>query len=438
MPGLLVDSLATTPALSAMFDDAAVLRALLDVETGLAEAEAEAGLIPPDVASAIARVAPAQFDVPALTAGGRSSGTIIVPFVRALTHLVGEMDAQAARFVHWGVTSQDISDNALLLLLTRSRPILARDEHRLEQAARALSETHAATLMAGRTLLRQATPITFGLKTAGWYAALRRSWRRLDAALTDAAVVQLGGAAGTLAQLGRNGPAVSARLASILRLSPADAPWHTHRDRLGAFVAACGIHAAVIGKIARDVSLLMQDETAEAAEPGGESSAMPHKRNPAASAIALAAATRLPGLVAAYLTSMVQEHERAVGGWQAEWPTVTAALQTVGSSLSAMASALEELSVDAARMRANARPAIDGAIVEHAAIVLSGKLGREAAHAIVTEALKRAAVGVSVRDALAELPAVRAALTEEEIASLGDAERQPGSSEVFRQRLLST
>ena len=189
--------------------------------------------------------------------------------------------------------------------------------------------------MLGRTLLQPAPPITFGLKVAGWVAALVRGWRRVDSSVDAAAVLQFGGASGTLAALGDRGPAVSRALADDLGLRNPEAPWHTDRDRLAALVSACGVYTATLGKIARDISLLMQDEVGEVAERGGGSSTMPHKRNPAGCAVVLAASTRLPGLVAAFLTGMVQEHERGVGGWHAEWPTLAATVQTTGSALAA-------------------------------------------------------------------------------------------------------
>ena len=246
----------------------------------------------------------------------------------------------SARFVHFGATSQDVADSAMVLTLRRARAILAADHARLERTLRQLSDRHARTVMLGRTLLQPAPPITFGLKVAGWVAALARGWRRVERRVDEAAVLQFGGASGTLAALGDRGLAVSRALAGELGLARPEAPVaHAPRSPGRARRRRCGIYTATLGKIARDISLLMQDEVGEVAEPGGGSSTMPHKRNPAACAVVLAAATRLPGLVAAFLTGMVQEHERAVGGWHAEWPTIAAAVQTTGSALAAMADA---------------------------------------------------------------------------------------------------
>ncbi len=213
------------------------------------------------------------------------------------------------------------------LLLKRAEPILIGDLPRLEKALADLSERHKDSVMLGRTLLQPAPPVTFGLKAAGWLASVRRGRRRLQKAFRAAAVLQFGGASGTLASLGDRAIPVAKALSAELGFgdSPA-APWHTQRDQLATLICACGVLTGSLGKMARDISLLMQNEVGEAAEPGGEgrggSSTMPNKRNPTACALALAAAHRVPGLVASFLSAMVQEHERGVGGWQAEWPII--------------------------------------------------------------------------------------------------------------------
>ena len=353
MSSRLIDSLATTDALAGIFSDRSLVQAMLDFEAALAGAEAKAGVIPASAAASIAAAASADgIDGAAIARDARASGTVSIPLVKALTARVHAADAESARYVHFGATSQDVSDSAMALAIGRARATLAADHDRLERGLRQLSDSHAGTVMLGRTLLQPAPPITFGLKVAHWVAALTRGWARINAAVDTAAILQFGGASGTLAALGDRGPAVSRALADDLGLRAPEAPWHAHRDRLAALVAACGIYTGTLGKIARDVSLLMQDETSEVAEPGGGSSTMPNKRNPAGCAIALAAATRLPGLVAAFLTGMVQEHERAVGGWHAEWPTIAAAIQTTGSALAAMVDVVGRL---VRRRRPNAR-----------------------------------------------------------------------------------
>lgn len=334
----IIDSLSTTPEIAELFDDASVLGAMLEVESALARAQADLGIIPASAAEAIASAS--GFNAAQIAEQSRVSATPAIPFVNALkVH---------SEYAHWDATSQDIVDTAMVLLLRRARDILARDHRRLAASLRALSHRHAGDVMIARTLLQPALPTTFGYKVAGWYAMLSRSWKRLSNAFDEALVLQFGGAAGTLPQ----GPDVAARIGRILELRPTP-PWHAHRDRLAAVVTNCGIYTGAVGKIARDVALLMQHEVGEVAEPGGGSSAMPGKRNPAGSIIAIAAAIRMPGLVAAYLTAMPQEHERAAGGLQSEWATISDVTGCIAGALAAMADAVAGLTVDTARMRAN-------------------------------------------------------------------------------------
>ena len=285
MSDWLLEALATTEPMAQAFSDAAVLGSMLRFETALARVEARAGIIPDLAAAAISRVPLDAFDPAAIARDARASGTIAIPFVEALTSRVRDDTPEAAAFVHWGTTSQDLSDTALILCLKRAHGLLAGDHARLASALRRLSNEHAGTIMLARTLLQPAAPTTFGLKAAGWLGAATRCETAMTAAFREACVLQFGGAAGTLAALGADGLMVAAGVARDLDLRLPDAPWHAHRDRLAALVAACGVYAGTLGKIARDVSLLMQFEVGEAAEPGGGSSSMPHKRNPARCAL---------------------------------------------------------------------------------------------------------------------------------------------------------
>jgi 3-carboxy-cis,cis-muconate cycloisomerase len=433
----LLDALATTATLAAIFDDASVLQALLDVEAGLARAQAESGVIPVEAADAIAMAAKVErFDAAEMAQAARPSASIAVPLVEALTAQVRAIDAEAARFVHWGATSQDVVDTAMSLLVHRARGVLGDDHARLGAALRALSDRHRADAMVARTLLQPAVPTTFGLKVAVWFRAQRRSWQRLDDAAREAAVVQLGGAGGTLASLGAAGPAVAQALARQLGLVAPPVPWQSDRDRVAALVAACGLYCGALGKMARDVSLLAQFEVAEAAEGGGGSSAMPHKRNPAGCAIVLAAATRLPGLVASGMAGLVQEHERSVGGWQAEWPILADALQTTGSALEAARDVVEGLTADAGRMRANLQ-ATRGAIVsEWLSMVAARIVGREQARTLTRTVLARVSDGVTLAMAIDEIPEFCESLTADDRRMLQDPPAYLGQAERFRQRLL--
>ncbi|HXJ16804.1 MAG TPA: lyase family protein, partial [Candidatus Polarisedimenticolia bacterium] len=281
-----------------------------------------------------------------------------------------------------------------------------------------------------------------GLKAAGWLAAIRRGRVRLDVAFADALVLQFGGASGTLAALGGKGLAIGRAMAEELGVGFPDAPWHAHRDRLAALVAACGVLTCSLGKMARDIGLLMQSEAGEVAEPGSEgrggSSSMPQKRNPIASTLALAAANRVPGLVAAFLASMVQEHERGLGGWQAEWPTVAATIQATGLAIASMAEAADGLDVDSARMRANIDATRGAVFAERATMLLGAALGRDVAHKILEVATRRStAEKRRLAEVLAEIPEVTRVLDSEVLRDLEKPEDYLGAAEEFRERLVA-
>ena len=383
----LLDCLATTDPLAAIFSDEGVIEAMVEFESALARGAAAAGAIPASAAHVISEVAlRGGFDVAAIATAARSGATPAIPLVKALRERVHAKDPASADYVHAGATSQDLTDTALILLVKQARLPVAADHARLDAALRALSERHATTVMLGRTLLQPAVPITFGLKVAGWTTGIARSWQRLNDAWLGAQAIQFGGAAGTLAALGDKGRRVVEETARELDLR-AVPPWHTSRDRLGVLIASCGLHVAALGKAARDIALLMQAEVGEAAERGGGSSAMPQKQNPSGCTIVLAAATRMPSLVAAYLTAMNQEHERSVGGSQAEWPIVAAAIQATGAAVHALTSVIEGLTVDVGRMRRNLDATGGTIYAERAAIRLAASIGRDLALRLVTEAV---------------------------------------------------
>jgi len=363
--------------------------------------------------------------------------------VKGLSEKGRARNPEAARYVHWGATSQDVADTALVLLLKRARPLIEHDITRLEAALAKLSDQHKNTVMLGRTLMQAAPPVTFGLKAAGWFAAVRRSHARMDAAFEEAMLVQLGGATGTLASLGEKGVAVAQELAKELGLACPEAPWHAHRDRLATLVCFCGVLTGELGKMARDISLLMQNEVAEAAELGGEgrggSSTMPHKRNPVGSFLTLAAAQRVPGLVATFLSAMVQEHERAVGGWQAEWPVVAGVIQSTGLAAASMAEVADDLKVDPQRMRVNIDATKGVIFAERAMILLGSQLGRDVAHRVLEEATRKSvAQGRHLVEVLAEMPEITSHMEVPELRQLEVPEQYLGSAEAFRQALLSS
>jgi 3-carboxy-cis,cis-muconate cycloisomerase len=435
----LLDCLSTTDGLADAFCDRSLLAAMLQFEVALARAGARVGVIPAASIDAIAAAAdPEMFDAAALATAARETGTVAIGFVERFTARVRELDARSAGFVHWGATSQDVTDTAIVLCLARARPLLVADHQHLLDALRRLSDAHAGTVMLGRTLLQPAPPITFGLKAAAWHAACARGWTRVRAAFDEALVLQFGGASGTLAALGDRGLDVASELGRELGLPVPDAPWHAHRDRLASLVTACGIYVGTLGKIATDVALLMQSEVGEAAEPGGGSSTMPQKRNPAGCAVALAAATRVPGLVASFLAGMPQEHERGVGGGHADGPTIASVVQATGAALVAVGRVAATLHVDPARMRANIAGTGGAVFAERAMMLLAPSLGRDAAHALMGKAAaESSAHNVKFADALAAMPAVASVLTHEELSTLEDPEAYLGVAERLRLQLLA-
>lgn len=444
MPVPLIDSLASTEPLANLFSDTSILQAMLDFEVALASVESRLGIIPPAAADVITAASrPNAFNFTELSRGALRAGTPSIPLVKALAEVVRARDEAAAGFVHWGATSQDVSDTALMLLLNRARPFLTADLSRAEKAFHAFSEKHRNTVMLGRTLLQPAPPITLGLKAAAWFAAIRRGHERLTSAFDQALLLQFGGAVGTLAALGDRGLDVAQELAKELGLACPEAPWHTHRDRLAELMCACGVVTASLGKIARDISLLMQSEVGEAAEPGGEarggSSTMPHKRNPIGCAVTLAAAGRVPGLVSGYLSSMTQEHERSVGGSQSEWPTVAGIVQATGAAAASIAEIAEGLTVDSNRMRENIDATRGTIYSEKAMILLASALGRDKAHHLLEQATRDSISNKrQLADVLAEMPEVTKHLDRSALQQLTASANYLGSAEIFRQRLLQS
>ncbi|MET3474169.1 3-carboxy-cis,cis-muconate cycloisomerase [Variovorax atrisoli] len=349
--------LSTSETLGA-FSDRAFVDAMLRFEAALARAQAAEGLIPESAANSIVSSCKVElFDVAKIVRESGRAGSVAIPLVKALREAVGLFNAEAAAFVHFGSTSQDVIDSAMALVTREAVALIEADLAKAADALLRLAVTHAETPMLARTLMQPASVTSFGFKCAGWAAPLVRSRIRLRDAAKHALQLQLGGAIGTLAQMKGQGAAVRKRMAKELGLGDPGATWHTQRDEWVALGCELGLMTGSLGKIAVDISLLGQYEVSEVTEPSepgrGGSSAMPHKRNPVASMVAIAAAHRAPQRVAALLGAMPQQHERALGAWQAElgeWPQL---LMSAHGSVRAMAGALPGLQVDAARMRAN-------------------------------------------------------------------------------------
>ena len=396
MSALIFEQFLSTPEIAAVFSDAAIVQGMLDFEAALARAQAAEGVIPARAAPLIAQACRVErFELGPIVAASSVAGTLAIPLVKQLTAAVANSDAEAAGYVHWGSTSQDVIDTAMVLATRRALALIDARLGDLIDAVRALAQRDGAAPMLGRTLLQPALVISFGFKLVSWAAPLLRCRQRLAVAAQHALKLQLGGAVGTLSVMGDKGLAVAQRMAAELELGLAPGNWHTQRDEWVALGCEVGVLCGTLGKIAKDLSLLAQAEVGELAEPSGDgrggSSAMPHKRNPVASMIALAAAMRAPHRVAALLAAMPQEHERGLGNWQAElaeWPGL---FMSAHGAVNALADAAAGLTVDTARMRRNI-DALQGLVfAEGVSMLLATHIGKARAHALL-EACSRQAV----------------------------------------------
>ncbi|MGM4928742.1 3-carboxy-cis,cis-muconate cycloisomerase [Tardiphaga sp. 619_E2_N8_5] len=440
----LLAPLLSSPAMRAVCDDTAHLQHMLDFEAALARAEAAVGVIPASAVAAIEAACKAdQFDLAALADAATRSGNLAIPLVKTLTAKVAKADAEAARYVHWGATSQDVIDSATMLGLRAAIDALLADLDRAIAGFAALAIKHRNTAVVARTWLQHALPMPFGLKLAEYASALHRSRLRLKRLRTEGLALQFGGAAGTLAALGDKGLVVAEQLARELQLPLPDAPWHTHRDRIAEVASVLAILSGSCGKIARDVSLMMQTDVGEAFEPSGEgrggSSTMPHKRNPVASASALGAATMAPNLAATIFAAQIQDHERSAGPWHAEWPTLPTLLLVTSGALAAIVDIAEGLEVDTERMRLNLDETNGLIMAEAVTFALAEKLGKSAAHHLVEAATKRAvAEKKHLRDILTADPKVNAQLNAAAIAKLFEPMDYQGVSQALIDRQLAS
>lgn len=442
MPSQLLAPLFGSPAMEAVWSDEAAVVAMVAFETALAAAEAEAGIVPPDAAAAIAATDPAALDVAALAKAAGVAGNTAIPLVKMLTALLATADPDAAKWVHYGATSQDAMDTGLVLQLREAFRVIEADLARAMTAAATLARAHRDTPMAGRTWLQQALPITFGLKMAGTLDALMRHRDRLAEASPRILSLQFGGAAGTLASLGDKGPEVARLLAERLNLTLPDTPWHGQRDRI---LEAASLMAGLVAtgaKVARDVALMMQTEIGEVLEPSapgrGGSSTMPHKRNPALSATILGAAGLAPQLLATIAAGGAGEHERFAGGWQSEWLALPELARLTGGVVAKLAELLEGLEVKPERMAANLAATRGLIMAEAVQMAFVPDLGRLVAHDRIEAACRTAvAEGRDLIDVLAEDPQIAAHAGRDRLAALLDPAHYLGAAGTFVDRVLA-
>ena len=424
----------------AVFDERALLQRMLDAEAALARVEARLGLIPEAAAAAITSVARVEaLDLSGLPASTRNVGYPVVGLVAALSRAAG---AEAGRWTHWGATTQDILDTAVALQVKAGLALLRSDLLHLIAALAEQAQAHRATVMAGRTHLQHALPITFGLKCAVWLAPLIAHVERLDQLRPRVELVELGGAAGTLASLGGEGLAVMAGLAEELALGVPPLPWHVRREGLAEAVSFLGLLCGSLGKFATDIILLAQTELAEVAEPHapgrGSSSTMPQKRNPIAAEYVLAAMRAVQALVPLMQGAMAQDFERATGPWQAEPLALPQAFVLTHGAVRHALFIAEGMVVDPARMRENL-DATGGMIVAEAVMMgLAPLLGRDAAHHAVQAACDRAREEkITLAKALAAFPEIAARLDATALEKLTDPANYLGSTADFIDRVLT-
>ncbi|CAN5689300.1 3-carboxy-cis,cis-muconate cycloisomerase [soil metagenome] len=430
MSNPIFESFLSTPEMQALFDADSVVQAMLDFESSLIRAQALEGIVPASAAEVIAATCNlASVDVDAIVAASGRAGSVAIPLVKALTEAVKLKSAEAARYVHWGSTSQDVIDTAMVLVTRRAFALVEADLSALTTSLLKLADTHESTPLLARTLMQPAQVISFGFKAISWIAPLVRTHERLREASRRALQLQLGGAVGTLAIMGDKGNAVARRMGLDLDLAVPPGPWHTQRDEWVSFGCEVGVLCGALGKIAKDISLLAQGEIGEVAEPSGGgrggSSAMPHKRNPVSSMVGIAAATRAPHRVAALLAAMPQEHERGLGNWQAELAEWAGLWISAHGSVKALADAAAGLQVDAAHMRTNI-DALHGLVfAEAVSMHFASAIGKAKAHHLI-EGLSQAVVATGrplselTLEALREDTELSRAINEADVQALFD------------------
>jgi len=424
-----------------VFSPSAQLRAMTRFEWALGSALERQGLAERGTGEALEKVLGEEFvDAASLVDEASNDGNIAIPFVRQLTAAVEEQDEAAARWVHFGATSQDLLDTALVLQMRDGLQLIEAALGRLDAALHAKIDAHRDILMLGRTWLQPGPPVTLGLKLAGTLAALRRARVRVNAEAGRALVLQFGGAVGTLASLGESGGGVSARLAQMLNLPEPELPWHAQRDCFTSLVQGLATLTGTLAKLGTDMALLMQAETGEVTEGGdkrGGSSTMPHKRNPVACAALRAIHTRMPGLAATMLLAMPQEQERGLGMWQAEWEIIPEAFRLTSASIAYGIDLTENLEVRSDRMQANLHATLGLPLAESISAALVPKIGRTKSHELLRKASAKARQqSRQLSEVLNEMPEVTAHLTASDIERLFDPRNYLGSTRRFIARVL--
>lgn len=419
-----------------IFSDQALIQYMIKAEVALAQAEADVGIIPQSAANIIAQVAQEQgiqiVNFESLLTATALAGNIAIPFVKQFTAAVKNIDEEASRYVHWGATSQDIIDTATILQVKDALAFIQIQLQNTYKIAIQLAEQYRDQVMIGRTWLQQGLPITFGHKAARWASSLQRDLERLEQMKSRVLTVQLGGAVGSLASILSQGSAVVEAYAQGLGLSKPDCTWHGERDRILDIAHFLAVVTGNTGKMARDWSLMMQTEIAEVCEPTakgrGGSSTMPHKRNPVAAASILAAANRVPALMSSMYQSMVQEHERSLGAWHAEWLALPEIFQLCAGALQRTHEVLHGLDVNTENMQRNLECTQGLIMAEAVMMALAPKIGRLNAHHLVEAACKKAiAEQRHLKEVVAEISEVQQYFNAEQLQQIFNPESYLGN-----------
>lgn len=391
----LYENLFYSKPVNELFTAESFVQYMLQFEATLAQAQAIHHLIPESEATVIeTNCILANIDVEALITAVAAGGNAAIPLVKQLTQAVKARDTEAAKYVHFGATSQDVIDTAMVLQLQAALKLIDADLQQFIHQLVLLIEWHRNTIMIGRSFMQHAKPVTFGFKVAEWLDGILRSKKRLKKLLAENMVLQLGGAVGTLSAMEDKGLLIAETMGSILQLNLPAIAWHTQRDRLVEIAATLGILTGSVGKIAKDISLLMQTEIAEVFEPAapgkGGSSTMPHKRNPVGCIAILSNASRVPALVSTMLDCMVQDHERGTGNWHAEWETLADIVQLTAGAVHQACIVTNGLEVDTEKMLSNIELTNGLIYAENISLALAKDIGKETAHGLMEKLCKEA------------------------------------------------
>jgi 3-carboxy-cis,cis-muconate cycloisomerase len=429
-----------TEAMRNVWSDGNRIQKYLDFEAGLARAQARLRIIPQQACDEIVKHCKVdRFDIDKLKNETERIGYPVLPVVAQLVKLCKD---GLGEWCHWGATTQDITDTATIMQIRESLDLVEQDINAISDSLAALAKKYRDTVMAGRSNLQQAVPITFGYKCATYLAAFERHKQRLKQLRERVLVFEFGGAAGTLSSLGKDGLRTQVELARELNLAQPEIAWHTMHDRIAEVGCFLGLITGTCAKIAYDVKLLMQTEVEEVYEPfhegRGSSSTMPQKRNPISCVYITAQAGVIRTQVAALLNAMEQDHERATGQWEIEWIVLPEIFVLTAGCLAQTRFLVGGLQVDEKRMRANL-DITKGLIVSEAVMMgLGPRLGRQYAHDLVYDICRKVvATGRPLADLLAENAEVAKHMSRAEIDKLCDPANYLGQAGEMVDRVLA-